>query len=230
MNEIDFLPKWYKNDRRQQFSYRTQYIVLGTIFVAMLMCNLVTTRSISKAEAELAEGEPRVTAAKNVSQEFARIKSEIVELQQKAKYVEAIDSRIDVASVLAEISFLIDKKVVLSKVEFIAEKFSDRQLVAANNSSVVRIAGSSAGKKDFPFGNVRFRAVLSGVASDSRDVAELICRLEDSPYFCQVIPSFSKNKKIKAHGSASGKELQVSEFEISCYLANYLLQSAGFIE
>jgi len=58
----------------------------------------------------------------------------------------------------------------------------------------------------------------------------LICKLEDSPYFCQVIPSFSKNKKIKAEGSASGKELQVSEFKISCYLANYLLQSAGFIK
>jgi len=230
MNEIDFLPKWYKNDRRQQFSYRTQYIVLGTIFVAMLVCNLATTHSISKAEAELAKGEPTAIAAKNVSQEFARIKSEIAELQQKAKYVEAIDSRIDVASVLAEISFLIDKKIVLSKVEFIAEKFSDRQWVTPNNSSVVRIAGSLVGKRDLPFGDVRFKAVLSGVASDSRDVAELICKLEDSPYFCQVIPSFSKNKKIKAQGSASGKELQVSEFEISCYLANYLLQSAGFIK
>ena len=230
MNEIDFLPKWYKNDRRQQISYRTQYIVLGTIFVAMLVCNLATTRSISKAAAEVAEAEPMAIAAKDVSREFARMKTEIAGLQQKAKYIEAIDSGIDVASVLAEISFLIDKKIALSKVEFVAEKLSGKQWVTPNNSSAVRIAGSLAGRKDLPLGDVRFKAVLSGVASDSRNVAELICKLEDSPYFCQVIPSFSKNKKIKAQGSASGKELQVSEFEISCYLANYLLQSAGFIK
>jgi hypothetical protein len=62
--------------------------------------------------------------------------------------------------------------------------------------------------------------------------------LEDSPYFCQVVPSFSRAAEINAASNASsnlrrkspnarggisetGGNLQVSEFEISCYLANY---------
>ena len=90
--------------------------------------------------------------------------------------------------------------------------------------------GNFAGKKAMPLGDVRFKVVMSGVASNARDVGELICRLEDSPYFCQVIPSFSRNKKIKTKSITSGRDFPVSEFKLSCYLANYLLQSAGFIK
>jgi len=49
----------------------------------------------------------------------------------------------------------------------------------------------------------------------------LICKLDDSPYFCQVVPSFSRNKKMKVGTGLAGENFQVSEFEISCYLANY---------
>jgi hypothetical protein len=35
MKEIDFLPEWYKNGRRRRMRYRTQYAVLGCIFVVM---------------------------------------------------------------------------------------------------------------------------------------------------------------------------------------------------
>jgi hypothetical protein len=66
--------------------------------------------------------------------------------------------------------------------------------------------------------------------------------LEDSPYFCLVRPSFSRYKTIDANGGSTAnsdiktskisgqiktdaeptaKKYQVSEFEISCYLANY---------
>jgi len=244
MKEIDLLPKWYKSGRRRQIGYRTQYAALGSVFVAMMLWNSIANHSISKTEAELAQAKSKQAEVTSASEEFARIKNEVTQLQKKTKYIEEIDSKIDVASVLAEISFLIDKKIVLSKVEFSAEKFADRQGGKAYNGSVVRVAGSSfGGKKDLPLGNVRFKVVLNGVASDGRDVAELICRLEDSPYFCQVIPSFSRNKKInpvrnstlgnriqkgkisngvKTESSVSGRDLQVSEFKISCELANYL--------
>jgi len=45
--------------------------------------------------------------------------------------------------------------------------------------------------------------------------------LEDSPYFCQVIPSFSRNRRIRTERRVIGEDYQVSEFEIICYLANY---------
>jgi len=63
--------------------------------------------------------------------------------------------------------------------------------------------------------------VISGVASDASYVADLVCKLEDSPYFCQVIPSFSRNREIKVETGVAEENLRISEFEIRCYLANY---------
>jgi len=245
MKEIDFIPEWYKSGRRRQAGYRTQYVALGGVFAVMMVWNFVTTHSISKAKAQFAQTAVRQMQAENASREFTGLKTEIMSLQKKTGAIERIDSRIDVAGVLAEMSFLIDKKIALSKIEFIAESViggADKQGVQPNNSSVVRVAVPKFNEKGLPLGNVRFKVVLRGIAADAGDVAALICKLEDSPYFCQIVPSFSRNAQVKAAnypllvsgagagekaGDAQrdvrepGKSAQVSEFEISCYLANY---------
>ena len=222
MKEIDFLPTWYRSSRRRQISYRAQYAGLAGIFVVMMVWNFIAAHSLSKATTELAGAELKSAGAESAAQEFARIKSEVAHLQEKARTIEEIDSRIDVANVLAEISFLVDKKIVLSKVEFVAEEFSDRQGGKPNSSSAVRAVGGDFSSKEAPpLGDVRFKVVINGVASDASDVAALICRLEDSPYFCQVIPSFLQNKEMKTGAKVAGENFQVSEFEISCELANY---------
>jgi len=222
MKEIDFLPKWYKSDRRRQISYRTQYVGLTGIFVVMMVWNLAASHSISKATTGLTQAQSKVSATESTSKEFGKIKSKVTQLQKKTEFIEEIDSKIDVASVLGEISFLTDKKIVLSKVEFKAEKFADGQGRRANRASAIRAArGNFAGKETLPLGNVRFKVVISGVAADASNVAELICRLEDSPYFQLVYPSFSRNRNIKTGTNLAGENYQASEFEISCYLANY---------
>ncbi len=226
MKEIDFLPSWYKNDRRQQISYRTQYIALGATFVAMMLCNFVATVSIARATKELAEGKVKAAVAKDISQEFANVKKSVTDLQNKVNVLDRIDSKIDVGSVLAELSFLIDKKIVLSKVELIAEKFAGRLSEQPKSGSVIKAASANfVGKKRAPLGDVRFKLVLSGVAADASEVAELICRLEESRYFRQVYPSFSRSVKMKTSSNAAGESLQVTKFEISCHLANYQQES-----
>ncbi len=222
MKEIDFLPTWYKSGRQRQISYRTQYAGLGGIFVAMVVWNFVVIHSLSKAEAALAQAELKLESTESATREFAEIKSEAAHLQTKARTIEEIDAKIDIANVLAEISFLIDKKIVLSKVEFIAEKFGGKQEGKPNSRSTVRVVGGNfSSKESLPLGDVRFKVLMNGVASDAGDVAALICRLEDSPYFCQVIPLFTRNKEVKTAADAGGEKFQVSEFEISCNLANY---------
>jgi len=219
MREIDFLPNWYTSGKRRQIGYRTQYVALVGVFVVMMVWNFVTTRSISKAAAELTLQTAIQAEAESASREFAAIKSEVTRLQNKVKSTEEIDSKIDVTSVLAEMSFLVGEKIVLNKVEFCAEKFADKQGDRSDRGSAVRVARAESGGKDAPLvGDVRFKVVIGGVAADAGDVAALICELEDSPYFCQVYPSFSRNKKIRM---GAGEDLQVSEFEIGCYLANY---------
>ena len=229
MKEFDFLPKWYKSGRQRQVSYRTQVVGLAGILAVMVVWNFAAAHSISKATAALAEADSKVLAAESISREFSRIKSNVTHLQKKTESIEEIDSKIDVAGVLAEISFLVDRKVVLSRVEFKAEKFADRQGRKVKSGSAVRAAGGNfAGKEALPLGDVRFKVVISGVAADAGDVAELICSLEDSPYFQLVYPSFSRNRNIKPVRNSTGRisnrareNYQVSEFEISCYLANY---------
>ncbi len=96
-------PTWYKSSRRRTLSYRTQYAGLGGIFVAMMVWNFIATHSLSKAAAEFARAELKSATAESAAQEFAEIKGEAAHLQEKARTIEEIDSKIDVANILAEI-------------------------------------------------------------------------------------------------------------------------------
>jgi hypothetical protein len=228
MKEIDFLPEWYKSGRRRQTSYRTQYIALGGVFVLMMVWNLVGGRSISKATAELAREAPGQAEIGSASEEFTRIRSELTELRRKAESIKEIDSKIDVTSILGEMSFLVDGKIVLSRLEFLPERLADSQDGKANSGSAVRAAGGNLGRKrSLPLGDVRFKVVIKGVASDASDVAELVCKLEESAYFCEVTSSW-RNKEIRAGVGLTKKGLRVSEFEIHCYLANYRQDASCF--
>jgi len=217
MKEIDFLPEWYKNSRRRQISYRTQYIVLGCMFVTIMMWNFIAARSISRAAAEFTKMTPTQVEAERTLRDSAGIRSQIAQLQKKADVLKNIDSKIDAAGVLAEISFLVNGRIMLSKVEFKAERFVDKKNMKTGGD----VLFTAGGGKEKPLGDVRFKVVISGIALDASDVAEFTCRLEDSPYFCQAVPSFSRNIKIKAEAGPEAKNHQVSEFEISCYLSNY---------
>jgi hypothetical protein len=245
MKEIDFLPEWYKSGKRREISYRTQYIALGGVIVVMVVWSFITARSISTAGAQFTQMETRQTQAKGLSIKLGELKSELRALQEKAESIEEIDSKIDVSGVLAEMSFLIDEKIVLGKVDFIAEKIENKQQdkLSPMGSNVVRAVQGTMNPKQVPLGDVRFRVVIGGVAADAIDVAALITRLENSPYFRQVVPSFSRTTVITAAGNPSlhlkiknentkgmvqkndrNIQIQVSEFEISTYLANYCEQ------
>jgi cell division protein FtsB len=237
MKEIDFLPEWYKSGRRRKVSYRTQYVALSGVLLVMIVWNFVAGRSVSQAKAQLAQMVRRQANMTNGSRRLAELKREIEKLNNKADSIKAIDSKIDVAAVLGELSFLIDERIVLARVELIAEKFKEKKESnpATPGPALVRIARPKVGVHDTMYvGDVRFRVVITGVAAEGRDVAELICKLEDSPYFCQVVLSFSQDSTIRDTGASAAKRpdmgaraleqargIRASEFEIGCYLANY---------
>jgi hypothetical protein len=244
MKEIDFLPDWYRTGQKRQVNYRTQCIVLSGVFLVMMVWSLATTRSISNVKAGLAQMTTQLDEAERASAELEVIKTELNGLGSKIQSIGQIDSKIDVASVLAEISALIGEMVVLSKIEFIAEKPEQGRDTKPSTRpiAVVRVAQAQLGKKsDLPLGHVRFKVSIAGVASDAGDVAAFIGRLEESPYFRQVVLSFSRNGQVgnenaailrdmdvprqaedsKGRFGATGEKLQVSEFQINCYVGNY---------
>lgn len=225
MKEIDFLPEWYKSGKRRQVSYRTQYLAMGCALLVMVVWSFVTARSISRGEAELRQTTPMQDQSQGTSLDFDKVKSRVMQLKKQAEQINKLDSKINIANVLAELSYLVREKVVLSDVEFVAEEFEQQR---SNNSSgsAVRPAGrGSASKTQFPLGAVRFKVMIKGVASDASDVAELVIKLEDSPYFRRITSSW-RNGNINTH--ASSKNLEVSEFEIGCYLANYRRNDESF--
>ncbi len=248
MKEIDFLPEWYRNGRRRQVSYRAQCIALGGVFVVMVVWSLAATHSLSQAQAELVRMDAARQQAEGPSVESAGLESELKQLHGRVKSVQEIDSRIDVASILAELSFLIDERIVLNKVDLVAEKFAQERKdePAQTTGNVVRVVGTPLDdKKALPLGNVRFRVVIAGVAADAGDVGALMCKLEDSPYFWQVVLAYSRDTGITSHSAgpavtateardktAETKDnvrqadvaVRASEFEIHCYLANYQQQ------
>ena len=105
--------------------------------------------------------------------------------------------------------------------------FPDPKNKKANRAGI-RVAGRAAKKGGIvPLGQVRFKAVIKGIAAETSDVGKLVRRLEESEYFCSVSLSFSRNKQLRVDSDKEKKTKQVSEFEMSCYLANYRIADKG---
>ena len=225
MKEIDFLPEWYKSGKRRQVNYRTQYFALSCVFVVIVVWSFVTGHSLNRAVARLGAEKSRISDETNGLSEFIRIKSEESDLRKKAKAIAKMDSRIEIASVLAEMSYLFDEKVVIESVEFAAEKFEDKGQKKAGGGSVVRSAKRRGSSGQFPgLGAVRFKVTVKGVASNASDYTKLVLRFEESDYFHDVRPSL-RSKEINVGGSSTTASIQVSDFKIICYLANYTQQA-----
>jgi Tfp pilus assembly protein PilN len=230
VKELDFLPQWYKADKRRQLHVRRQYVALVGVFLAMMIFNVTEIHRAGKAAAKAASLENRRVGAEAVVHEFNKLTQQLNEVKTRAKLVEQMDSRIDVAALLAEMSHAIGDAIVLRKLEIRAEPFRPAEEKEQAKGSVVRLAGRAAGpEKNLPLGRVKFRIVLSGVAAHPTDVPDLVCKLEASPYFQRVQPSFYGNTRVPggtkpAPGPQEGgavKTQGVTEFEIVCYLANY---------
>ncbi len=245
MKDIDFLPEWYKSGIRREVSYRTQYIALGGIFLLMAVWSLTTSSSISKARAEYSDMAAMESRARSVSKDLDELENRLSSLRKKIGSVEEIDSKVDITAVLGELSCLIEKSIVLSKVELVAEKFKNekKDKDSKRTSAIVRaVRVRNQQKQKLPLGNVRFKVVIAGIAVNGRAAADLTRELEKSPYFFQVKPSFSRSTELQIDNIASAdaatdvggrtpetrkttsgqsRSLEASEFEIICYLANY---------
>jgi len=200
-----------------------QYAALGVIFILAAGLNFMASNSLSKVRAQTAREIPKQLEAAEFLKEYETIKAESARLKEKADCISDTETKIDISSVLAELSFLVDGKVVFTSFDFSAEAFVEKSDAESAGGNLVRSSRAVAGKKDRQrySGDVRYKVTIGGMAAGAAVVAELICRLEDSPYFFQVIPSYSRNIKITAGDTSTAQEYGVTEFEVVCYVANY---------
>jgi hypothetical protein len=146
-------------------------------------------------------------------------------LEKKANRIESLCSRIDVSSVIGELSYLIDEHIVLRELSFTAEKFEDK-VPKGQAAASVRVAAGGAEKGSAGTGAVRFKVMIKGVAPAASDVAGLVVKLEDSAYFHEITSSW-RNQEIKAGSPGGNKTFQASDFDIGCYIANYRVKNSG---
>ena len=146
MKEIDFLPEWYKSGERRLSNYHTIYVAVVGVFVLVAVSSFITARAVSKARAELNQRQTACTTRSDGSKEHAELKSELAGLAGQADILERLDSKIDICNVLGELSFLIDEKIVLSKVRLQAEPFGGGKSASPHLPQRVRTAWASGGR------------------------------------------------------------------------------------
>ena len=211
MKDIDFLPKWYKHRRCRRNLYHIEYVILGVTFAMMVAWDWSAQHTISQMSAKLEATAGEYEKAEQILLQSSKVQEQITQLNAKAEIITGIipKSSAKPADVLVELSLLTDERIVLSNVELTAEQ------TAGSKKKSVR-----SKKSAIPFGDRRYKLVLSGVALDAADIGQMVCRLEDSPYFCSVTPSISRNKTLKSSTNNSDSKV-VTEFKITSYMSNF---------
>ncbi len=212
MRDIDFIPDWYRTGRQRKVSYRRQYTMILCLFGVLAVWSFVSGLSVSRGRAEVDRREQTYQADESISARFEGLKKELAVLIDKQRVLGQVDPRADFGAALAELSHVGGERIILRLLDVQAEKFvPDKQ---EDKPSMMTLGSdTSESKSILPGADLRYRFKVAGIAADAADVATLISALEKSSYFCQILPGFSKTIQVKG--------FPVTEFEVSCYLANY---------
>ena len=208
MREIDFIPDSYRTEKVKHRNYRRQYLIISGVIVVMLAWSFITGVNVSKAKAQVRNEMDFAQMGSNVVVEFSKLNSEYEKLSEIHTKIQRISNRVVLSDVVAELSYLSNCNVVFDSINIETEDFIGKSQ-RRGRSFVKNINDENV----YPCSQFRYRVLLNGIAKESSDVADLIKNLEESQYFDHVIPGFARNREL-------GSE-QISEFELSCYVANY---------
>ena len=213
MKEIDFIPEWYRTGQKRMVSYHRQYVLIAFLFVALLSWSHFAGSFVSRASARVDKTQDLLKIEEPLLQAYNKTKAGVADLQSNARVIARVRPRVDVSHVIAELSHLISDRIVLGSIDVRSEPLQSSP--AAVKKHVVAIASQgSRGSSVLPEESIRSKVVLIGIAAEASDVASLISKLEESPWFCRIIPGYSRSKTIK--------DVVITEFEIGCYVANYV--------
>lgn len=213
MIEIDFIPEWYRADQNRKRRYHRLHAMLGLLLAALIGWNFALGRCVHRAQAEADATQAVIDAARQRVDEAVALQDEICDISQKTSELETLASRTKTTAIIAELSWLAGENIVLSKLSFSAEAMDIKASPQQANVPGAVVQVKQEARKDKTPAPCRTKIMVSGIAAMPADAAALIYRLEQSKYFEQVVPVFTRAKTIK--------ENDVTEFEIRCYVADY---------
>ena len=218
VKDIDFLPEWYKAGRKRKVSYKRQYTAITSLFAILVVWSFVVDHSASIANATIERRNKFVPINQGISAEYNQIKYELDKMKAKAELLDKLSPTVDFANVLAELAFVVNQNIILDYLDITAEKIGGSNQKSESAKPVVKLAAASNDPVSaMPPENYRFKVTITGIAAGAPDVAMLISNLESSPYFCNIIPGFSRAKEVDNYS--------VTEFEITSFIANYVVQN-----
>ena len=209
MCEIDFIPESYRIKRSKRRYYRRQYFVIVGIVTVMIAWSFIAGVNVSRVKAQVQDSLEFADMGSNVSAEYSNMEKQYKSLLAEESKIERVSNKVVFSDVIAELSYLVSGNIVLKSFNINTQEY----LGGAKHGGVRALSKEKKDDNVYPPQQFRYKVKIGGLAKDSSDVAQMIKRLEDSPYFDRVVPGFSRNRKTE-----SGL---VSEFELSCYIANY---------
>lgn len=193
---------------------RNRFVGLVVVLALLVAVNILIVQNISNISQAASPQEIELERAMAVLQQHQQLSQRLNVLQGRQTVLEGLDSKADVVGVLGELSYLVGSGIVLENVVL-----EQRPFEASGQVKEYQLAGSLKAAVGDSVKPSRTRLTIVGIAISAGDVAEFIRRMEGSAYFTAVYPGYSRNQSITAAGS--DKKIEVSEFEITCYLTNY---------
>lgn len=219
MQEIDFIPDWYKANKKQKLNKRLSLMILLTLCAILLCQDFIDQVNLNVATKKLQTLNAEHIQSKSIIAKYQTLKNQQDEYKKKTDLIQSLDSNVNLSHVLGELSWIIDKPVLMSKIEFTGKQLASDK---TQGRFVVNNPAKNNHQKTDARGPLLFHIRLNGIASDASDVAILICSLEDSNYFNKVVPVFSRSTNNSKTKNSSQNNSAKTEFEISCNIANYL--------
>ena len=221
MKEIDFIPEWYKAGRERKRRYVRQYTLLAVMFTLMLGWGFIINGHIAHVNAEVQEVQTSFEKRQLQAQKALDVETRIAKMRQQKTLLDTIETRTPITAIIGELSYLIGENVILTELSLENQPI-EQSNINGNTTSAVVVRASELQKKDkqdevIPSSPSCCKVVLTGIAARPADAALLIAHLEQAEYFNHVSLVYSKPKKVK--------DKDVTEFGISCMVADYQLMS-----
>lgn len=217
MKEIDFIPEWYKADRIRKRRYARQYTIIAVIFGVMMVWSFIVGRHVNHVSAEVEDIKAAVAKSRDKVYQTQLLQVDIAAMKQKADVLDSITSRTEITAILGELAYLVQEDIVLDRLSLMNEPIEEIKTESPVSGAVVQIGKAKERQNAVvPKTPSRVKVTLSGIAARPADAATLIASLEQADYFQQVALIFSRPQKFM--------DKDVTEFEISCYVADYRIQ------
>lgn len=206
MNEINFLPEsFYRARARRQRVWR-HALMLALVAAGLVGWGVMGDRSLAGLREHASQIEIEGNAAREQVKEVVRLQGEFQKLTRTLTVQRDVALPVSCSTLMATITHLMPKDVVLSDLNMDAGKPTPPQREPEADKKGKKSAKKGAAPVAPPKTNV-MRIELKGLSPDDARIADLVGRLTDCPAFTNVKLEYARAAEIEG---MTGRQFRVS--------------------